>query len=44
MVASMDSKIKMDWKKITKRNTPPVFGEGTSQTHTTKNVKKDWRM
>jgi len=43
MVASMDSKIKRDWKKISKRNTPPVFGEGTSShthTHTIKTLKK----
>ena len=40
MVASMDSKIKRDWKKISKRNTPPVFGEGTAQTHTIRTLKK----
>jgi hypothetical protein len=40
MVASMDSKVKRGWKKIPKSNTPPVFGEGTSQTHTIKNFKK----
>jgi hypothetical protein len=36
---SVDSKIKRDWKKISKRNMPPVFGEGTSQTHTIKTLK-----
>jgi hypothetical protein len=40
MVASMDSKIKRNWRKISKRNTPPVFGEGTSQTHSIKMLKK----
>jgi hypothetical protein len=40
----MDSKIKRDWR-ISKRNTPPVFVEGTSQTHTIKTLKKkDWRI
>jgi len=40
MLASMDSKIKRDLKKISKRNRPPVFGEGTSQTHNIKMSKK----
>jgi hypothetical protein len=40
MVASMDWKIKRDWKKISKRSMPPVFGEGTTLTHTIKTLKK----
>jgi len=33
-------KVKRDWKRISKRNTPPVFGEGISQTYTIKTLKQ----